>query len=246
MLKVAIYHKNRRFVSVIKEMLYNTNVRGHIFVFSYYNIEHIMMDFLSTKSVDVLIVDVDLAMARDQEVLELFRKRLPECVLVLSSADGMINADLLKVKPYRCLYERDISAKNILAVKDVVNYAYVSKKKTFVWGYVGKVAYKLDPDDIVFVSIAKRGSVIHINPDSATGEIALEMRSNAKLSELFDTVGCCGFAYAHNSYFINLQYVVRHSSTEVELEDGSVLSISRSKGKDFDDAFRDYWEPCLN
>lgn len=245
MLRVAIYHENAQYAKVIKELFYKETLFGSTVVFTYYNKERILRDFSKDKSVDVLIVDTKLAMQDEQEILKLFQKRLSDCILVLASKDGLIDAELLKLKPFRCLYERDISLKNIIAIRDVVAYAELMKNKIFIWGWNGKVSYKISPSDIMYVSIAKHGSVIHLNPKMDHGKIATEMRNSAKLSELFDTVGRCGFAYAHNSYFINLEYVENYSGTQVEMEDGSVLSVSRSKGKIFEDAFRDYWRSCM-
>lgn len=241
MLRVAIYHENAQYVKVIKDLIYKETLCGSSAVFTYCNKERILRDFFKDKSVDVLIVDAKLAMQDEQEILKLFQKRLPACILVLVSKDGLIDAELLKLKPFRCLYERDISVKNITAIRDVIAYAGLMKNRTFIWGCHEKVSYKISPSDIMYISIAKHGSVIHLNPKTDHGKVATEMRNGAKLSELFDTVGRCGFAYAHNSYFINLEYVENYSGTQVEMEDGSVLSISRSKGKNFEDAFRDYW-----
>ena len=245
MLRVTIYHGNAQYAKVIKDLIYKETVYGSSVVFTYYNKERILQDFSKDKSVDVLIADVKLAMQDEQGILKLFQKRLPDCILVLVSKDGLIDAELLKLNPFRCLYERDISVKNIMAIRDVVAYAELMKNKIYIWGWNGKVSYKISPSDIMYVSIAKHGSIIHLNPKTEHGRIALEMRNSAKLSELFDTVGRCGFAYAHNSYFINLEYVENYSGTQVEMEDGSILSISRSKGKNFEDAFRDYWSSCM-
>lgn len=52
--------------------------------------------------------------------------------------------------------------------------------------------------------------------------------------------GGCGFAYAHNSYLINLEYVEKYSGSQIQLSDGSILTVSRSKEKGFDDAFHEY------
>lgn len=242
MLKVAIYHEDKYYTETLKELISETSASGKIFVFTYHDIDHFLHDLFVRKNMDVLIADAKLIAQNDHRLLKLLKQRLPGCVFVLTSKDGLLDADLLKLKPYRCLCEKEVSLKNEKAMKETLDYAQLCKKKVFIWGNVGKVSYKLSPDDILYVSIAKRGSIIHLNPKSAQAEIANEMRNNAKLPELFNAVGNCGFAYAHNSYFINLQYVERYSTTEVEMEDGSVLSVSRSKGKDFDDALQAYWE----
>lgn len=241
MIKVAICHKNKRFVKALKDMVWIASPDSRTFVFCYYSPEDIICDFFQSKSVDVLIVDEELANGHHKMLMDLFRSRLPKCVLVLTSKSGTVQADLLSTTPYRCLYERDVSVKNLHALNDIMKYAATLKEKNYVWGYVGKVSYKLYPDDVLYISIAKRGSVIHLNPNSAHGKISLEMRSASKLSDLYDEIGCYGFSYAHNSYLVNLQYVTSFSSGEVVMEDGSALSVSRSKREKFEEDFQKYW-----
>ena len=56
------------------------------------------------------------------------------------------------------------------------------------------------------------------------------------LDEMYEMLKDYGFEYAHNSYLVNLKYVTRKTTTELELIDGTHLSISRSKENSFTDA----------
>lgn len=242
MLRIAVCHKNQQFVKVIRSLVSMQTLYGRSFVFAYPDVNVMLKDFSENRSVDMLIIDAEQVIRHEEDILKLFCNRMPNCVFVLTARDGMVDADLLKIKPYRCLYERDISVKNIKAMHDAVAYAYLHKKKIFIWGSFDKVSYKISPEDILYVSIAKHGSLLHLHPECEAGKIANEMKSSEKLSELFDTVGQCGFAYAHNSYLINLEYVEKYSGSQIQLSDGSILSVSRSKEKGFDDALHEYWD----
>ena len=46
-----------------------------------------------------------------------------------------------------------------------------------------------------------------------------------------------GFEYAHNSYIVNLNYIKRMTTQELQMSDGTILSIARSKEKDLRAAF---------
>lgn len=48
------------------------------------------------------------------------------------------------------------------------------------------------------------------------------------------------FAYAHNSYLVNLQHVTYLNTTELTLSDNSMLTISRSRQKEFQAMFFRY------
>ena len=74
-----------------------------------------------------------------------------------------------------------------------------------------------------------------------SGEQLVEkLPEHAKVDELYDRLKAYGFAYAHNSYIVNLRYVKRISATELELQDNVILSISRSKEKNFRADFAKY------
>lgn len=50
------------------------------------------------------------------------------------------------------------------------------------------------------------------------------------------------FAYAHNSYIVNLKYVKKLCSEELKLVDGQVLSVSRTKIKNLRKQVTEYFE----
>ena len=56
--------------------------------------------------------------------------------------------------------------------------------------------------------------------------------SREKLKDLYETLKEHDFIHAHNSYIVNLKHVKRINKSELELSDGTVLSISRSKEKE--------------
>lgn len=245
MLRVAICHQNQNFIAALGELVHQAMPDGNAVIFTSSDADRILGSFFAHTAVDILIIDIELALQKGRELTEWLEKRMPQCVAVLTSKDGLVSADLLKIMPYRCLYETAVSAKNAIAMKEVIQYALLMQRQIYVWGYVKKAAFKISPDDIIYVSIAKHGSVLHLNPSTKQGKISAEMKNSAKLSELFEVMNGYGFVYAHNSYFINLRYVVRHAGSEIEMEDGNILSISRSKGKNFNNAFSAYQRSCF-
>lgn len=48
------------------------------------------------------------------------------------------------------------------------------------------------------------------------------------------------FAYAHNSYVVNLKYVAKVEGNLLVLMDGTALTISRSRKEEFHKAFARY------
>ena len=62
-------------------------------------------------------------------------------------------------------------------------------------------------------------------------------REECKEIEFYEQLKGFGFAYAHNSYIVNLKYVVVAGQKELELLNGERLTVSRARAKGFLEAF---------
>ena len=62
------------------------------------------------------------------------------------------------------------------------------------------------------------------------------------LDFLYELFKESNFAYAHNSYIVNLKYVKKLCSEELKLVDGQVLSVSRTKIKNLRKQVTEYFE----
>ena len=58
-----------------------------------------------------------------------------------------------------------------------------------------------------------------------------------KLSDLYEILEGCGFAYAHSSYIVNLDYVKMLRFGEVQMIDDTILNVSRSREKNLKRAY---------
>ena len=61
--------------------------------------------------------------------------------------------------------------------------------------------------------------------------------STKRLVEFYEQLKDFGFAYAHNSYIVNLRYVAIAGTKELELMNGEKLTISRARAKEFLEKF---------
>ncbi len=98
---------------------------------------------------------------------------------------------------------------------------------------------KLRPRDILYIEIDRRGTCIHTRkePKKTNEEGPERLTSKTRINILYDSLKDYGFEYAHNSYIVNTKYVTRLTASSVQLVNGIKLSVSRSKAKDFKEAF---------
>ena len=95
----------------------------------------------------------------------------------------------------------------------------------------------VDPDEVLYIENYRYGSILHMY----NKEIKEQITSEKKLPELMNILASNGYAYAHNSYIVNLKYVVRLSSDGViKLVSGEMLNVSRSKLSTFKKSFSEW------
>ena len=91
--------------------------------------------------------------------------------------------------------------------------------------------------DILYISIVRGGCQVHVYNGKNTEDSLVR----EKLAVLAKKLEEKDFAYAHNSYLVNLRNVDSFSKTEVVLKDKTVLAISRSKYVEFENRMFRYW-----
>ena len=100
---------------------------------------------------------------------------------------------------------------------------------------------RLYPNDILYIENWKHGSVIHIKKDRIDYPFENKLTTKLKLAELYRELKEYGFEFAHNSYIVNLKYVIKMVSKGViKLIDGTELNVSRSKLETFRASLTDF------
>ncbi len=95
---------------------------------------------------------------------------------------------------------------------------------------------RLYTKDILFVSRHKQKSKVHVVEEAIHYGFERNVSCKMNLDEMYEMLKDYGFEFAHNSYLVNLKYVARKTTTELELIDGTHLSIARSKEDSFAEA----------
>lgn len=113
----------------------------------------------------------------------------------------------------------------------------MKRKEVFILGYFDKNIIKIKLEEIIYIAIAKRGSNIWVNEEVWKHSDNRIFKSYKKVKELFEILKNHDFVYAHNSYIVNLKYIRRITTDELEMMDGTRLSISRARFKELNEVF---------
>lgn len=199
--------------------------------FEYLSGEELIDDMEARTAYDLLILDMQLPGMDGNQTAREFRKQFPDTLLVLCSGVCMPTVETFEATPYRFWLKEYTEERMQQEIGNVFCKMKVSKAAPYIMGKKGSQIVRLSLGQIYYISIAKRGTVLH-------GKTADERyTSSEKLIDFYAQLKDFGFAYAHNSYIVNLEHVAVVRIKELEFVNGEKLTISRSRVKEFRKAF---------
>lgn len=240
MYRIAICDDDERYIEYL-EKLFKSNFffnENNVMFFRYTSGEALIDNLKKEIPFDLLILDMQLEQMDGDETAKMFRQKYPNTLLVFCSGVKLPSVKSFEVNAYRYLLKEYDKAQMIEALTPVISEM---KRREVVPNiqatYRGDVR-GIELDDVLYVSIRKHGCSIHLRKSDDNHEQTI--LSNKRIDEIFSEIEKYDFAYAHNSYFINLKYVKGIIKHDVTLVDGTVLPIARSKEKAFKERFVDY------
>lgn len=238
MYEIAICDDSAVFIKYIERMLLKGGLEaGTVNFYEYQSGEQLIEALSKHTTIDLLFLDMQMERMDGNQTAKKFREQFPLTLLVFCSGVCLPTVKSFEVLPFRYLLKEYSDAHMLEEVKNIVNELKKRAKETFIIGHYYKNPIRLKPEEILYVSIAKHGSQIHVNPQVMKRLIDNKIMSRQKVEDLYNILKEHNFAYAHNSYIVNLRYVKHIKATELELQDGVFLSIARSKEKEFRAAF---------
>lgn len=185
---------------------------------------------------EVIFLDVEMPGMDGIETAVRIRKENRNAILVFISGVRNPTPESFKVAPYRYLLKSFGIDEMRKELKDI----YQETCRVFADEYLmcerdgHKIRVKLL--DILYISIIRGGSEVHVFNGNGESLMICE-----RIGSLGERLCHKDFAYAHNSYLVNLRNVDSFSKTEVVLKDQTILAISRSKYSEFEKRIFEYW-----
>ncbi|WP_167959152.1 LytR/AlgR family response regulator transcription factor [Anaerosporobacter faecicola] len=234
------------FIGYMKTMILDEkSMKNNSTFFEFHSGEELLEKLDRKKEYHLLILDMQMRMLGGHEVAKRFRKEFPDVILVFCSGVCKPTVESFEVTPFRYLLKEYTKERLQQEIEVILQQMKSKRTIPLLAGYSHNHIVKLKPDDILYIAVAKRGSTVYLYGRSDSHDnIVVSCRE--KVSELYNTYQEHGFGYAHNSYIVNLKYITKITSTELELINGTRLSIARSKVKEFRTAFIDYMSNKYN
>lgn len=233
MYHVAICDDDWRFVQYIKRIILSCALNeSEVCFYEYYSGEELIEKCGEQDNIDLLILDMQMKKLDGNETAKKFRKRFPTTILVFCSGSCQPNVKCFESAPFRYLLKEYTDERILREMKIIMQEMKNHKVEPYIVGNWHYNIVKLKPQEILYIAIAKHGSSIYVCPDIIKYNFESSITCRERVEELYSVLKDFGFAYAHNSYIVNLKYIRRKTTTELELIDGTILSIARSKEKE--------------
>ncbi len=168
------------------------------------------------------------------DALEDFRHHFPNAVLVLCSRYYPPTAEMIRYHPYRYLMLSRPACVLAEEVAEILFHMQESASCPYLLGRYYHNFIRIRPDDIIYIEKDKHGCLIHAREELRRPPFDRKIMTREKLCDLYSMLCSHGFAWPHDSYLINLKYLTHiYGNCEITLADETVLSISRSKSREF-------------
>lgn len=224
---IGICDDDQVFIDYMKRLF--LEVCGEITFYEYLSGEELVADLPNREIFDLLVLDVWMPGMDGNETARRFREKFSDTVLVFCSGVCLPTVESFETTPYRYWLKEYTEQRMQKEVAEAFEKAKGSRSVAYIIGKKEKQIVKLSPKRISYISIAKKGSVIHCENETYT--------SPKKVTEFYEELKDSGFVYAHNSYIVNLRHVIMVGTKDLELVNGERLTISRARAKEFQLAF---------
>lgn len=235
MFKIAICDDDKYYRRIVKETVskYSSNIEEVAF-YEYSSGEELLAD--THQIHNLLFLDIQMAKIDGNETAKEFRTANKSAVLVFCTNYQEPTTESFKVQPYRYIM-KDLGDRMLTEeMPDILNEMMIrSEIRYLTITEDGKVS-RIPVDQILYVSMAKRGAVIHKYSNTPDRETSCR----ETVGEIYEQLSEMGFTYAHNSYIVNMANIIHISKTVITLKDNTELNISRSRKVQFDEAFSNF------
>lgn len=247
MYNIALCDDDKKFIDYIKNIIIQSGLKKEdINFYEFFSGEELIKSLNYNKEYDLLILDIQMKELNGNMTAKIYREHYQNTTLVFCSGYCRPTVETIEYTPFRYLLKQYDDKKILDEMIQIIKEVIRIKDAPYIIGHYHYNTIKLKPEEILYISLARRGSNIYLCPNIVKYDFEKKITSNQKVSELFHILKFAGFVYAHNSYIVNLKYIKRKTLNEVELTDGTVLSIARSKEKEFRRELAEYFSKKYN
>lgn len=242
-INVILCDDDREFIQYVEkyinEIIIGIEESCDVIFESYYSGEELIENISEDTECDLIILDMQMPGLDGDEVGIKFREIMGDyAVLMFCSGAVEPTYDSFRANAYRYLNKHWTEEKFVEELKAGVDRAVNNKSNSIVVIEDKQGIYTLRPCDIVYITILGRGCELYLNIKANKKRSSISI--SKKIGEIQKMLNANSFASPHRSFCVNLEYVLRIGSKELELMNGVIIPISKHKAKAFQEKYIRY------
>lgn len=197
---------------------------------SFVSAEQFLFEYESKKDFDIAILDIEMGKMDGVSLAKKLREENSRIQLLFVTGFPDFMAEGYEVEALHYLM-KPVDEEKFFAVMDRALERLSVKEEALLLQVDGETVM-LRPSEIFYIEVFSHDCVIHCKDRKVQVKMAI--------SELEETLGE-GFIRVHRSYLVNIGRIARISKTEVFLEEGLNVPISRRSYAEVNKAFIKYY-----
>lgn len=183
-----------------------------------------------TEPIDILFMDIEMEGINGIETAKRIKEESNGTILIFVTSFSRYAPETFRVGAFQLLL-KPVGEKEFTEDMNRALIQYKRYHKQFVVKYKGNeivLKYK----DIIYLDFVDRHVVVHT--------VAGDYPMVCKLSDVEEDVCLNGFVRIHQGYLVNMKYIRRIGLADVELKNGTLLPLSKSRHSEALDRFNQY------
>jgi len=222
MLNIAVCDDESAAVTIITDVLKDCfDARGlQAEITSYTDAQTLLEVIRAGTYYDVLLLDINMPRLDGIELGTKLHDLMQDTLLIYVSGREERVFDSFKAKPFRFV-RKNVFPQEWPGVMDDVELELKRRRTSRLVFMSGAQEIILKAEEIIYAEALRKKQLLHT------------VRGNLDLTDSFESVveqlDGLGFIRIHRSYVVNHRFIYSLNRTEVELDDGTLLPIGRSK-----------------
>lgn len=225
MIRIAIIDDNEIQCEELERDIQDNSRQLHIKMDfdTFYNAESFCDKLNQGEKYQIVFLDIELPDNSGVYVSKFLRNQIHDnaAQIVFISAKKEYAMELFQARPFDFLV-KPISSQQIYAC--LKKYLELFQTTEYLRCKIGKTFYNIPYNSILYIESQNRVILIHTHDEL--------YKAYTKISDVLHDCPDC-FIQIHKSYVINLTCIAKHSADSVTLMDGTILHISKSYQKNF-------------